>query len=504
MKKIVKYSLLTLMAGGLAACTGNYEEYNSNPYAPVEITPDIVLPTMIDAMANVQQNDAQMVEGMIGQLSGQIAQANRWGGQNFDTFNQSDGWNQEMYKLAFEDIYANYFKVERYTGGEGHWMAMANLARAAAMARVSDVYGPIPYSQVKNGMMYVPYDDHRELYKRVISDLLESASTLFTFAQMNPDLRPLASQDLTYAGDYALWARLANSIALRYAVRTSDQAAVQQVLAHPAGLIENNSQNAMKDPGAQSNPYYLHSASWGELRVAAPIVDYMNGYNDPRRPFYFTTATISGHRGEYFGQPTGHASYDMSTAQGYSMPNLTATSKIPVFVAAETQFLLAEAALKGWIAGSAKEYYERGIQLSMEQWGATIGDYLNDATSTPDSHTGDNFLGNYARQTTVKIAWDAESSQEKHLEQIITQKWIAIFPNPIEGWTEYRRTGYPELAPAVDNLSGGVVNSARGARRLWYPLNERDYNTTNYKNAVANLLGGADNQATDLFWAKKN
>ena len=104
----------------------------------------------------------------------------------------------------------------------------------------------------------------------------------------------------------------------------------------------------------------------------------------------------------------------------------------------------------------------------------------------------------------MKIAWNAESTTEKHLEQIITQKWIAIYPNPIEGWAEYRRTGYPELAPAVDNLSDGVVSSARGARRLFYPLDERDYNTTNYQQAVSNLLGGPDTQATDLFWAKKN
>lgn len=504
MKKIIKYSLLSLMAGGIVACTGNFEEYNSDRYAPANITPDIVLPTMINAILYTQQNDAQMVEGMIGQLGGHFSQTNRWGGQNFDTYNQSEGWNQEFYKLAFRDIYGNYFKVQQYTDNAGHWMAMANLVRAAAMARVSDTYGPIPYSQVKNGMMYVPYDDHREFYKTIIADLEAAATTLYSYSQELPDSRPLGSGDLIYGGDYALWARFANSMALRVAVRTADEAAVQAIVAHPAGLIESNAHNAMKDPGAESNPYYLHSASWGELRVNAAIVDYMNGYNDPRRSAYFTLASISGHNRQYYGMPSGHASYTMSTAQGYSMPNFTATSKQPVFTAAETQFLLAEAALRGWIAGDAKTHYERGIELSMEQWGVSAGSYITDATSTPSSHTGDTFLGNYSRQTTVKIAWNAESTTEKHLEQIITQKWIAIYPNPIEGWAEYRRTGYPELAPAVDNLSDGVVSSARGARRLFYPLDERDYNTTNYQQAVSNLLDGPDTQATDLFWAKKN
>lgn len=54
----------------------------------------------------------------------------------------------------------------------------------------------------------------------------------------------------------------------------------------------------------------------------------------------------------------------------------------------------------------------------------------------------------------------------------------------LEAWAEYRRTGYPELAPVIDNLSGGVVDSNRGMRRLAYPLSEKDQNTTNYQNAV--------------------
>lgn len=106
-------------------------------------------------------------------------------------------------------------------------------------------------------------------------------------------------------------------------------------------------------------------------------------------------------------------------------------------------------------------------------------------------------------KTEVKIAWDAESTPEKHLEQIITQKWIANYPLGLEAWADYRRTGYPELAPSVSNLSSGVISDVvRGARRVRYPYQEKDLNSENYQKALS-LLGGSDNEATDLFWAKK-
>ena len=87
------------------------------------------------------------------------------------------------------------------------------------------------------------------------------------------------------------------------------------------------------------------------------------------------------------------------------------------------------------------------------------------------------------------------------MERIITQKWLANFPLGQEAWAEYRRTGYPKLMPVVVNNSGGTVNTERGARRLAYPQEEHLNNLTNYNDAVQ-MLGGADNMGTDVWWAK--
>ena len=54
----------------------------------------MLLPTMIDAMMYVQQNNSQMIDQMVGTLGGYFTLTNRWGGQNFDTFNPSADWNQ--------------------------------------------------------------------------------------------------------------------------------------------------------------------------------------------------------------------------------------------------------------------------------------------------------------------------------------------------------------------------------------------------------------------------
>lgn len=505
MNKIIKVLASCAILGVIGGCTKNFEKYNTDPYAIKSSDPSILIPTMIESLMYVQQNDSQMIDQMVGSLGGYYTLSNRWGGQNFDTFNASDSWNAIPYETMFLDIYANYFEIEKFTGASGHYYAMANLLRAAAMMRVADMYGPIPYRQVTDGQMYVAYDSNEDVYKSIIEDLNSAASVLAGYASAYPDKKPLAAQDPVFAGDYAKWAKLANSYIMRAAMRSGNQEAFVAAYESPFGFIAVNADNAMMDPAAQPNPYQLASASWGDLRSGASIVDYMNGYNDPRRYQYFTKAT----GGKFVGMRSGKGSFEKSAVQGYSMPNFAATDKLPVFVAAESQFLLAEAVLKGWISGSAQDFYKQGIKLSMDQWGCDeydYEDYVNDESSVPASYSNDSIANfpSYSRNTKVTIAWAESATQEQKLEKIITQKWIANYPMGIEAWTEYRRTGYPELAPVIDNLSNGVItDNARGLRRLRYSFNEKTLNKENYPAAVS-LLGGKDDESVDLFWAKKN
>jgi hypothetical protein len=507
MKYIIKISFFALAVLYLGSCTKNFETYNTDPTKIYNMPSGAYIQTMIEPMMFMGPHAAQMVDGMVGAYGGYFTSTNRWNDTNFDTFNPSDAYTNSPWNSMFVDTYSNFFQVEKLTEGVGHWYALARLVRAAAMMRVADCYGPIPYSKVTNGNLYVEYDSGEDVYKHIIADLQESASLLYNFATLNPTYQPFADYDPTsLKGDYALWAQFANSLTLRAAIRTNNQEAFLDALGHPAGIVTNN---VTRPAGTDGNPYYTMQGPWNDHRASSSIVDYMNGYNDPRCPAYFTYSTRSGFTTRYFGARTGYASSTNDSGAPYSQMLVGTGDAITLFYAAENQFLLAEAALKGWgVPNTAKSYYEAGITLSMTQRNVaptTITTYLANNTLVPASHTGDWRGGNnYTRASTVKIAWDATGTT--NLEQIITQKWIANFPLGLEAWADFRRTGFPELAPSVDNLSSGVVASSRGARRLKYPYSEINLNAANYNAAVSNFFGGVanDTQASDLFWAKTN
>ena len=172
--------------------------------------------------------------------------------------------------------------------------------------------------------------------------------------------------------------------------------------------------------------------------------------------------------------------------------------------AAEATFLRAEGALRGWNMGAdAQTLYEDAIRLSFEQWGVSGAEaYIANSASTPEDYTdlsSKGYSGNFSSKVTV--AWDLGADFEKNLERIITQKWIANWRGTgIEGWFEFRRTGYPALLATGANLSNGVIAEDGFARRLPYPVNELTNNTANYRAAVSDLLKGADNMATRVWW----
>ena len=105
--------------------------------------------------------------------------------------------------------------------------------------------------------------------------------------------------------------------------------------------------------------------------------------------------------------------------------------------------------------------------------------------------------------SSITVKWDNDADQETKLERIITQKWIALYYNGNEAWAELRRTGYPKLIPVAANLSGGIIKDNEGPQRLTYPQEEYTNNTVNVTSAVNNLLGGPDNMATRLWWARR-
>lgn len=517
-------SVITLLVTVLllSSCTDNFEELNLHPTDPTaeDITESESLgslfPTMIAAMHPAQENQSQMIHQMIGnQYGGYMVPTNSWQGTNFGTFNPAKDWVDWPFNKIMVGFNSNFIKVKEVTQSNGYIYSWANILRVATMLRVTDMYGPIPYSKIGEGGITTPYDNVQDVYHNMIADLDNSIRSLTNYLAGTPQASPLAEYDVIYNGDFHKWLKFANSLKLRMAVRIAlvDTEYAKQVMqeAINAGAIEANVDNAYIP--TQDNPYYKASHSWGDLAVNAVLSSYMNGFEDPRRSAYMTEVTYGNtpFRGVRMGTENMNKGY-YSNAMIFSKPAFTSNSPLLVFCAAETAFLKSEAALRGWIPGGeekAKQHYEEGIRLSMEQHHVEPGAYLS-STSLPENYRDPINSKEVAVDKAITVSWDdAGTDENTKLEKIITQKWLANYPLGFEAWCDHRRTGYPQMFPALDNLSsssfmGSVVNTpSRMVRRLPFPQSQYQGNSAAVQEAIK-MLGGDDVASTDLWWATKS
>lgn len=283
--------------------------------------------------------------------------------------------------------------------------------------------------------------------------------------------------------------KFANSLKLRLAIRIANvspakaKEMAESAVNHELGLIETNADNATwKYFGTISNPLFVavrynEEASGGDTHPAADIICYMNGYNDNRRASYFEESKWPGET--YVGLRRGiNLSKMKEYFINYSRVKISSSDPVLWMNAAEVAFLRAEAtAIYGFnMKGTAADFYEQGVRLSFEQWGATgVDSYLADESSVPALYKDPAGLNTYEKNlSAITVKWNEGASKEEKQERIITQKWIANWPLGNEAWADYRRTGYPKLLPATSegNLSGGIVDSEKGARRMPYPSEE--------------------------------
>jgi hypothetical protein len=374
------------------------------------------------------------------------------------------------------------------------------------MHQVADYYGPIAYSHY--GELTNLYDPLDMVYKQFLSELDESIATLEKLAATNSKI--LEDYDLVYGGDATKWVQFANSLRLRLAmrIRYADAALArteaEKSISSPFGVIEENAGNAVMT-GVDHHPIYEINTNFNDAdtQLGASLEVYLNGFDDPRKFLYAKPASDGNLHGVRPGiAPNAWTNYK-NTAGKVSAPNAS-IYKITWLNAAEVSFLRAEGALLGWsMGGSAKDFYEKGIELSFEEWGAkNAGSYIKNSTAVPAAFKDNVGRSNANAPSTVTIAWNESLSEEKKLEKIGTQKWLALFPNSCEAWAEYRRLHYPVLITPAKNFSNGVVNTDQGMRRVPYPVSEQSDNAVGYASGVE-ALGGNDNAGTRLWWDQK-
>lgn len=334
-----------------------------------------------------------------------------------------------------------------------------------------DLNGDVPYTEALNVSENInpAYDDAQFIYEDLIRRISEDANTL---AQGGSSF---GSADIYYGGDVSKWAKFANSLKLRLGMRIADvnpalaETTVSE--AYEAGVMESSDDSAIiyyEESSPNNNP--LHNlfvlANRGSDYVAGETsVDYLLSVNDPRIDDFFDE-NVEGYVGGPIGGNNSYANFS------HIAPELTEdpTSPGAILEYFEVQFFLAEAVERGFISGDAEMFYNNAVTANIIKYNGTEA------------------------EATAYLAQPEVAYSSANWKQLIgTQKWIALFNNGFEGWTEWRRLDHPDF----------LVNSALSDQpvplRIFYPTNESALNAENYNAAVQNI-GGSDDLYTPIFW----
>ncbi|RYY27457.1 MAG: SusD/RagB family nutrient-binding outer membrane lipoprotein [Sphingobacteriaceae bacterium] len=502
-----KYLVKTALLSGIItiqSCTKNFVELNTNPDAVATSTPQFIFTkAQYDGTAN-------MLNLLLGTM------------QYTTSFNDVAGfgskYNQSVSNsssAAFTNAYPNEIneigEVIKAVSGDANrinLLAEARIWRVYCFSRLTDLYGDIPYSQAGQGYnssVYTPaYDAQKDIYASLLAELDAAAISLDATKTAT-----FGSSDLIYGGNTTQWKKFAYSLMLRLGMRiTKVDASMAQTWVTKAiagGVITadadvakvayvGSGQDINKNPLALNllNSDYIRangSSNTEGGKYQDVFINYLKTNRDPRLPVIsvvYTTGTADTTSANQKGMPATLSTRPADFVT-YSEPRqntlLLLSSPRIVFSAAESYFLLAEAALRGWYSGAtATAAYQSGISAAMRQWTIIAG-----GAGTITQNQIDTYIRYHQLTTTGTFA--------QQMEQIHTQFWVGLFPDAQEVFANYRRTGYPALVPNnyVGNATGGQI-----FRRMLYPVSETNLNTVSYKAAVARQ--GADDFLTRMWW----
>ncbi|MCR5076857.1 MAG: SusD/RagB family nutrient-binding outer membrane lipoprotein [Prevotella sp.] len=502
--------LLSILIVLLVSCTGNFVELNrpDNKLSIEELKRDnYAVGSFLIQMQGVafpeQENIYQTMEDFVGNYLGRYTTYTKELPKNHTLFNASNNWCAWPASFA-PGLVSAFNEVVRLNGRKNISYALALILRAQTFLRLTDIYGPFPISV--NEKDPDAYSSQHDIYLHLISDLQEATDYILADQNLKKEQEVFAPYDQVYKGDFSKWRRFASSLKLRIAIRISSvEPEMARQLAERAvreGVIEMNEDNCAIS--YNKSGLWTTSVSWGDSRICADLESYMTGYKDSRLEKYVSPSEVRGDR-RFIGCRAGAAiGSNVLAKRLYSTANVLETTPGVWLTAAEMAFCKAEGILKGWNmgGGTARQYYEEGVRLSFEQWGADhVAEYLADDVLTEADYVdaAGGFGGDCPHVSSITVKWEDDAPIEKKMERLITQKWIALFPNGQEAWCEIRRTGYPKIFPVPQSTNGYTLLTPN---RIPYDKNEQIYNRENYNKAVE-LLGGKDDYATPMWWQKR-
>ncbi|PKP13069.1 MAG: SusD/RagB family nutrient-binding outer membrane lipoprotein [Bacteroidetes bacterium HGW-Bacteroidetes-3] len=473
-----RFRIITLLLFGLlvsVGCDSDFEEINTDPNNPTAVPSSLLIPGVVREAQN--RSYSTFIGGDMGACWSQQFAKVQYNDEERYIPRQSvitQVW-ERYYSVVISD--ANAMQTIAIAEENNNMQGVALTLQAYGYAFLTDVYGAIPFTEAMKaateGIIAPAYDSQEDVYAGVLAMLDEAISLLGTSGEID------ATNDILYGGNPNLWKKFASSLKFRMLMRASGKMNVAgdlQALVNSGNLFASNAQDAKlvylgADPS--SNPLYETIIFGGraEWKINSKMVEILSGSNDPRLNVYAQKNDAGIVRGKPAGfndVPSDDWNYQNVSPLGtfYLRPEL------PGFFMSypELKFLMAEAIVKGYISGDATAQYLEGMTASLE-----FNEVPGPAIST--------FMANKSL---------AVGTPATALEQIATQNWVALFPQGVESWNEWRRTRFPALTPAVDGALSEIPS------RYNYPTSEASLNKANYEAAVA--AQGADNLTTKIWW----
>lgn len=514
----LKYSLMTLAAAcaAFSSCE-DLEDVNVSPNNPETVSTAMLMngaeKWIVD---NVYDN----------WFSGRqcLVYAQQWAQRNYteeDRYQIRESVNNNYFNYLYMGV-ANLDKVIEYNtdpatadvasanGANCNQIAAARILRAWLFGLMTDTWGSIPYSDVakleSEGLLYCKYDDQKEIYADLIKEMTEAA------AQIDESKDAFTSGDMIFYGDASKWKRFAGSLKCRFAIHMSKvdpnwKTYIAEAL--ESGVMTSNDDVAAyhySSTGSEYCKFYegFYVDGRNDFTINGKLCDILKGQPDtlnakshpwegvvdPRLYVYTTTQAADG---EYYGFRFGVASSMSTPARAntgswYHYPPvfLAADFAVPLMTYAEQKFIESE------YHGFDADDYKEGIAASLEYWtGASDDDYIAAVSANVDA------------------------------EAVALQKYIDLYLQGTEAWTELRRTGYPEqllrpgeiaiiyptLNPKTDEYEDmpyyfEPLSDTKGdiISRVKYPTNESTLNGECWQEAVSKLTDGTNNYYTKMFY----
>lgn len=515
MKTLFKaISIILLASLFLTGCEKDFDELNSNPNAAEKgFTPYLF--TYAQRSLSFFIYDSWFSGRMLTLASQQMCQ------RNYTTEDRYD-FREPTTNTYFRNFYGYLNNLEEVIrlntdektktdmaafGDNNAQIASAMILKAWAFQVITDTWGDVPYSQALQPREFATpvYDKQEDIYNDLLVKL-KSASDMIT-----PGMKGWTSGDIIFEGNMDNWRRFSNSLRLRIALRMGNMAEAQNAISD--GVFESNDQSALfrfVGGGAPGDaPFYsaYFVDNRNDFTMTKQLVNMMKGMDDPDiRPGGFANP-FSGiadprlpiYRGPGMDDETVGAPYGLDdpgmkafiNANTNTINYKPASGVYGVIVAADFPSILLDYPTVCFMISEVnnwdKTWFEKGVTASMELWGVADG---------------------AAYVTAVLAKFDAAGDKA---EVVITQKYIHLFTQSPEAWSEYRRTGYPlsivkpgEVTYVADGtpITFEPINSSGTdiVQRFKYATSEATLNKANLKEAIDRQ--GPDTYATQVWWAK--